>query len=649
MKNVSRHYVPIVFPNRNALIKTLKNKAVLNTSNHNLSDVEIETLCLGLNFIPAHQPADETRGTDQWLTDLNNTIYFSLIENDISTNRGWLQSIAPTTWLPPPQEWESDQDCLKEVIKLRKLLIAKPTNTHREIANAAKKLGENSNFHILKADKGRNVVLWSTDDYNREADRNFSDPSVYKELNQLEYRNQVSRLKQKVDNTANFLLDSGLITKRESDYITNGEPSGSIIYFLPKTHKPINETSNTFAGRPIVATYTSSTHGIDQYLTQVTKPILELIPGSLRDTTNLIRKLPTNILPRNAEIYTADVDSLYPSIPWEGGLNASTCLYAKFLPRLKNQAYEKKLLQPPPVHIFRELLELVIENAYINFKNHRFFHQRSGTAMGTCISVYFANAYMYQVTAHIIERPPPGTITFERYIDDILVIVDNKQQDPTWVDRFFKSITNESIKYTINKESTYEQCYLDVKIRIDKTTHTLKTEPYKKPTASGNYLHPSSAHPKHIIRAIPYSQFLRIRRISSTIEIYDHYSKHLTRDLRKSGFKSRALNKARLKARSIDREALINPLNKEPTKNKSHFSNAFKFITPYKIQVNWRNIRKQIKKAQNKITQYYLNQNKTNVVQNLNLRPTELIFENTRNIGSYFTKNFKHPNPYMDH
>lgn len=632
-----------MFPNRKALINTLKSQAILNASNAPLSDLEIETLCLGLNFIPAHQKTTQPRDTDDWIQDLNTMIHFSQNKENQITNKGWLQSIAPSTWAPPPQEWEANPVCANEVNKLRRLLHQKQTPLHRDIAEAAQNLGARPDIHILKADKGRNVVIWPTHDYDKEADRNFSDPLVYQELTQIEYQGLVTTLKQTATAQAKFLLDSGLITNREFEYMTTGNPSGSIIYFLPKTHKPINPTSNTFAGRPIVATYTSSTHGIDQYLTQLTAPILERIPGSLKDTTDLLKKLPSGKLPQTAEIYTADVDSLYPSIPWAGGLDAATGLYARFLPRLRGQANEKKRLQPPPVHIFRELLELVITNAFITFKNKRFFHQRSGTAMGTCISVFFANAYMYQVTAEIIIKPPPEIILFERYIDDLIVIVNNHHHDKMWAAKFFQGISNPFIKYTINTDSSQEQCYLDVRVSINATTRTLDSEPYKKPTSSGNYLHPASSHPKHVIDAIPYSQFLRIRRISSSEAIYDQYAKRLTRDLRKSGYKSRNLKKAMRRARLLRRETLLGLETINPGPTKSRFANSIKFITPYGVHTNWKRVRKQIKKTQQTIVNHYINQGKTEIVSDLNSRQTELVFENKRNIGSYFSASFKHP------
>lgn len=104
-------------------------------------------------------------------------------------------------------------------------------------------------------------------------------------------------------------------------------PKGTHIYFLPKIHKPMQPASQTFAGRPIVATHSASIHLLDKFLTDTTKPLLALIPGSLRDTGDFLDRLRGLQVGPGTELISADVDSHYPSIPWDQGIEAAVHFY----------------------------------------------------------------------------------------------------------------------------------------------------------------------------------------------------------------------------------------------------------------------------------------------------------------------------------
>ena len=55
--------------------------------------------------------------------------------------------------------------------------------------------------------------------------------------------------------------------------------------------------------------------------------------------------------------------------------------------------------------------------------------------------------------------------------------------------------------------------FLDINLRISEDR--IQTSIFYKETDTHNYLHFSSFHPDHCKRAIPYSQFLRLRRLCS--------------------------------------------------------------------------------------------------------------------------------------
>ncbi|XP_045023551.1 uncharacterized protein LOC123467847 [Daphnia magna] len=522
---VSTGYKPHIYPTVKALNRMLRNQVLINQSHYNISDEEIEALCLGLNFIPSDispeakeaNSSNLNQGVSKLIRAINISLHFG-DNSSTNTRKGRLTKFLPSTWDPPTRSWTQ----IPAVIDILDNIMSVPNGaehvgTPQPIIEAIEKLQSETKLHILKADKGRNTVIWEADAYDREATRQLSDITTYTELTLSEYHSHLQRIHCLCETLSENLLANGYITTMEDEAIRSTETRGAYIYFLPKTHKDINKTSLTFPGRPIVATFTSGTYLLDKLITEVTAPLLPRIPGSLIDTSDLVDKLPKQKLPEGTLITTMDVTSLYPNIPWGPGIEAATSFYTSNLEFLQQVAEQNNLLRPPHPALFKRILNTVLCNSIINFKDIRFFHQTKGTAMGCCISVYFANCYMFHLTQPVIERPPGWLITFLRFIDDILII--SNHTGPNELPELIKSITTEHIAYTHTQPSQSDN-FLDITIHLKASTNTLEISPYTKETASGAYLHPASNHPGHVLSAIPYSQFLRLRRNSSTIDIF---------------------------------------------------------------------------------------------------------------------------------
>ena len=93
---------------------------------------------------------------------------------------------------------------------------------------------------------------------------------------------------------------------------------------------------------------------------------------------------------------------------------------------------------------------------------------------------------------------------------------------------------------------------------------------YSKPTDSHNFLLYSSAHPRSCRDSIPYSQFLRIRRICSKITDYDKHACEYASYFLDRSYPIDLIEEAVIKARRLDREELLNPHqrdNKNPADN----------------------------------------------------------------------------------
>ena len=113
---------------------------------------------------------------------------------------------------------------------------------------------------------------------------------------------------------------------------------------------------------------------------------------------------------------------------------------------------------------------------------------------------------------------------------------------------------------------------------LDTTVHFfhdhLQTEIYTKPTDAHQYLLPSSCHPRHVIKNIPKSLALRIRRVCSITAYFEKHAAQLTTYLVSRYYKAKHVKKALEEVRAIPRESLLT----SPPKNDNE---RMPFITNY--------------------------------------------------------------------
>ena len=99
----------------------------------------------------------------------------------------------------------------------------------------------------------------------------------------------------------------------------------------------------------------------------------------------------------------------------------------------------------------------------------------------------------------------------KRYIDDIVGAASCQRDE---LENFIDFVSNfhPALQFTSTITET-EFPFLDINLRISEDR--IHTSIFYKVTDTHNYLHFSSFHPDHCKRAIPHSQFLRLRRLSS--------------------------------------------------------------------------------------------------------------------------------------
>ena len=141
-----------------------------------------------------------------------------------------------------------------------------------------------------------------------------------------------------------------------------------------------------------------------------------------------------------------------------------------------------------------------------------------------------------------------------RYIDDIFIIW---QHGANELEEFVTHMnsSSEHIKFT-SEISTTHIPFLDTLVELDGCK--ISTNLYTKPTDSHNYLYYDSAHPQRCKDSIPYSQFLRIRRICTHNTDFDKNVIELCKHFLRRKYPLELLHRAALLARSLDRQNLLN-------------------------------------------------------------------------------------------
>ena len=154
---------------------------------------------------------------------------------------------------------------------------------------------------------------------------------------------------------------------------------------------------------------------------------------------------------------------------------------------------------------------------------------------------------------------------FGRFIDDCLGTASCSYAE---LESFIHFVNNfhPALKFTW-EISEISVLFLDILISINGSR--LTTSVFYKPTDSHSYLLFSSSHPNHTKRSIPFSQFLRLRRICSEDEDFQTKSLEMRNFFVQRGYPTSLLDTAFSKASSIPRSnTLTNSVHNGTDNNK---------------------------------------------------------------------------------
>jgi hypothetical protein len=664
-------YSPHVYKPKRILQKFLREKHLLKDTDYNLTGEEIELLALDDNFVSDETPPGHrfTECVTDYVLKLNNTLFFAsnLCQKKKSVTSkttlkgrviGFLKRLGPSTapsgrWNAPWLNWSRDPVCLKLLHNLDDALCKKKNRLRSNatgrlpipLRKAITSLRVNNQFFVCKADKGGATVLWSREGYERESMRHLSDEATYSQVLPVnESESQVlTHLRSLKNDRIQWMHFLGLITEAEKEQIlsTEFEKKEKIphIYFSAKIHKPKRPDSGTWEGRPIVATYNGPLHWLDKYLAELTKIIMPLIPLSLTSTTEFLKNLEPGLnasfvddhsATNNARVFTADARSLFTCIPWQDSTDAAVETYTEHYAMLAETALATGMCKPPNPPVFKTLLLTILENSYVQYQNLSVFHQRKGTAMGACISVYLAKCYMFRACAvPLLLNPPSHLSMLQMYIDDVFFVTKTTAADGDGpLDDIIKAMSTPHVSFERTQASA--SCnFLDVTVTIN-GQGGFTTKPYTKPFCNPCLPHYRTAGQNKNARAgVAYGEFIRIRRNSTYTCDFLNASLLLKRRLSSRGFPRQVIDDSFEKALNKSRFELLS--NKKKLCDDSKSQNI-RLIVPYGHGREFQRARFIMRRLDARIRRLHQLDNKWK---------STIVFRKQRPIGASWTAPFK--------
>lgn len=509
-----------------------------------LSDTERSVLSKGLKFIPLKPSVNKYDiihscqrffRSLRWMavlghppkqqTSLNNDIFTRLFHKAIGRE--------------PPHGTFAEVECYihKCLTELRNLKFKplKSSNLTPAESKALQSLQKRDDIVIKPADKGGAVVVWDRSLYIDEAYRQLNSSLHYQHLDKPALPAQ----QKEITKTIKDMISTNQLPSTAKLLIKN-QPKQPSFYLLPKIHKTNNP------GRPIVSACSCPTEHISHYLDVILQPLVHSLPTFIKDSThalNLIERLNADCNFQPKYLFTMDVTSLYTCIPHADGLQALTY----FL--------NKRPTKNPPTATLIRLAELVLNMNTFSF-NGEIFSQMSGVAMGTKMGPSYACLFMGYFEHQLMQsytKPIPEI--YKRYIDDGVGATSlnyNQLLD------FIKFVQNfhPAVKFTY-EISDVSVVFLDMTISLHEGK--LSTSVHYKPTDSHSYLDYRSSHHPAMKNSIPFSQFLRLRRLCSDDVDFDLKAAEMREFFHQRHYPTDVINSALSKVKQIPRTQTLQP------------------------------------------------------------------------------------------
>ena len=211
----------------------------------------------------------------------------------------------------------------------------------------------------------------------------------------------------------------------------------------------------------------------------------------------------------NSLMASFDVTSLFTNVPVNYTIDV-----------ILNYIYKENKIQTKIVR--NDLKKLLIKGVTSHFIfNGVLYEQIDGCAMGSALSVSFANIFMCHLEDKLVKICPKLQY-YRRYVDDIFVVITYD-----YLNNFLNIINSfhPAIKFTVETELAGQFSFLDVKINrlvSSGLSTNIVTSVYRKPTFTGLFINWNSWCPKKYKISIIKGLHERARRLCTTEESFNY-------------------------------------------------------------------------------------------------------------------------------
>jgi len=521
---------------------------------HNRSSVtftpdELNILALGLKFVPTPRPSPPHL-VKQRFQQFARSMRLKLQFYDADSKQS--SPFDPRFFVPHPNFQPSAQHPALEAYlsKTAEHLDRVLDTSHRSVRNLTAQqrkfiysLANRDDLVVKPADKGLGLVILDRSWYLAEANRQLADRHTYAEIRgqnglptdiiELRLREVTSRLQK-----------AGLMSDAQANFVRHINSNTAKLpklYLIPKVHK------DPLRGRPIVSSPAWLTTPASVWLDWLLQPIVAKQPAVLRDSKSLVQQLEQQQFPRDCVLITADVRDLFTVIPNADGVQAIN----ELLTQDGHSAGSRFLITM--------LLKIVLNCNYFRFGD-KLYVQKTGTAMGTPVSVSYANGFMARrFDCILLQRFADNILMLKRFLDDVFIVL-----SPACPLAAFTAALSEihpSLQLTVVTSAHHAE-FLDLRIYKGPRfleTGTLDLAVHQKALNKYLYLPFRSYHPWPVKTGFIRTELKRYVRNSSSNAGFNAIRHDFWFRLRNRGFPISVLNREFSAVRYSQRAALLQP------------------------------------------------------------------------------------------